>query len=126
MQIPGNITQVDGTYISSDDDDIDDSEKFASSASTLKKAIQFPIEIRKNKVLQLDGVYDTSDDDEDDDDDDDLDDDDDEDDDENDDKDEEDNDEGENGVEEVCCFTFQFCLLRNTGTTQIFVRSRIL
>lgn len=97
-QIPGNITQMDGTYNLSDDE-FDHIGSPTSSASVSQKVASNQIE--SIKVFQLDGIYDTSSDDEDDDDDDDLDDDDDDDDDdENDDK-EEDNDEAENGVEEV-------------------------
>lgn len=101
QQIPGNITQIDGTCDSSDDED----EKFGSSSSKLHDStsgnLGFHIKVLNNKPLQVDGIFDTSDDDDDEDDEDDEDLEDDDDDDDNDDKEDEDNDEAENGIEEV-------------------------
>lgn len=94
-QISGNISQIDGTCDVSDDE----TEPSKNSDLLIEEPVNFSITVL-DKVHQVDGIYDTSDDDddEDDDDDDDMDDDDDDDDDDN--KEDEENEEAENGVEE--------------------------
>ena len=97
--MPGGMTQLDGTY-SSSDDETDTSPNSALQQSKLEVPPSFSITVLKDLPIQVDGICDTSDDDDDDDeDDDDMDDDDDEDD--NDEKEDEENDVAENGIEEV-------------------------
>lgn len=98
--MPGNMSQLDGTCNSSDDDS-DFCQNSIQNPSRSDVPVSFSIKVLKNLPSQVDGIFDTSDDDDDDDDDDvdDLDDDDDDDD--NDDKEDEENEEAENGIEEV-------------------------
>ncbi|XP_065225003.1 transcription initiation factor IIA subunit 1 isoform X2 [Planococcus citri] len=94
-QISGNISQVDGACDVSDDE----GEPSTNTTSLNEEPVNFSITVL-DKIHQVDGIYDTSDDDDEDDDDDDDDIDDDDDDDDDDNKDEEENEEAENGVEE--------------------------
>lgn len=93
----GNISQIDGTCNLSDDESWSRNSENDQSVSNVSDSLS--IIALKDLPFQVDGIFDTSDDEDDDEEDDDMDDDDEEDED-NDDKVDE-NDEAENGVEEV-------------------------
>lgn len=94
-QISGNISQIDGTCDVSDDE----IEPSTNPSLLIEEPVNFSITVL-DKIHQVDGIYDTSDDDDEDDDDDDDDIDDDDDDDDDDNKEDEENEEAENGVED--------------------------
>lgn len=98
--MPGNMSQLDGTCNSSDDE-CDVSQNSIKNSSSSDQPVSFSVKVLKDFPIQVDGIFDTSDDDDDEDDDEDDDMDDDDDDDDNDDKEDEENEEAENGIEEV-------------------------